>query len=181
MNLPKKDYSLSQNRNVHDQRDCLELGEKAENLFAFIAQKRGWLVTQADRTENINEHWDWLIRKDQKRYKIDVKARKRISRHDANVQDTWLWIELHGVRPTDAGWLYAGKADLLAFEQEKSFFLVSRLALVQLIDKIVDKQTIVLTAKEAKYKIYNRPGRSDSLTLIEIAKLEPIRWEEWSK
>ena len=50
------------------------------------------------------------------KYKVDVKARKRIGRWDDEVQDEWILIEFHGVRQNDLVWLVGGQADLLAFE-----------------------------------------------------------------
>ena len=50
-------------RNKYDQRDCLEMGEKAEDVFARIAAQKGWKVTTASNYANINDHWDFLIQK----------------------------------------------------------------------------------------------------------------------
>jgi hypothetical protein len=35
-----------------------------------------------------------------------------------------------------------------------------------------------LLSREAKYKIYRRPGRWDRITMIETDKLNPIKWDE---
>jgi hypothetical protein len=107
---------------------------------------------------------------------------KRISRQDADVQDTWHWIELHGVRAKDPGWLYGGKADLLAFERRASFLLVRRTRLMELVEELVDFDHVVETPLDAKYAIYSRARRSDErLTMIETARMEPIKWDEWAK
>lgn len=113
-------------RNQFDNRDSLELGENAQNKFKKMAETKGWTVTDASSQEDIDEHWDFLIKKDDKNTKVDVKAMKRINRNDANLQDEFTWIEIHGVRPNDEGWLYGGKADHLAFETKTGFIIVIR-------------------------------------------------------
>lgn len=168
-------------RNIYDKRDCLEIGQKAEAVFAGIAAAKGWRVTAASNYANINDHWDLLIEKGAERYRVDVKGMKRLSRRAPSVQDKWIWIELHGVREHDRGWLYDGKAELMAFEKKASFVIVRRDDLIKLVEQLVDLNTTVYAAKAARYKIYSRPGRPDRIAMIETAKLAGIRWDEWSK
>ncbi len=168
-------------RNRYDTRDCLEIGERAEDAFARIARKRGWKVTIASGYANINDHWDLLIEKGAERYRVDVKGMKRVSRHDPSVQDKWLWIELHGVRENDRGWLYDGKAELIAFEAEASFVIVRRNDLIKLVEQLVDMNATARSAKDARYKVYSRPGRPDKIAMIEMEKLVDIQWDEWPK
>jgi len=97
------------------------------------------------------------------------------------VQDEWIWIELHGVREHDRGWLYDGKADLIAFEKKGAFVIVRRDDLTKLVEQLVDMNTTVYLAKDARYKVYSRPGRPDKITMIETEKLAGIRWDEWPK
>jgi hypothetical protein len=105
---------------------------------------------------------------------------KRIKRSDEFVQDEWCWVELHGVRKNDKGWLY-GKAKVIAFETDKDFILVKRTDLIKLVNKYVNSDILVNSAEEAKYKVYQRRGRADKITLIETAKLKEIKHVIWSK
>ena len=171
----------SNRRNQYDKKDSLELGDKAEVVFKRLAEKRDWNLADATFDENVNEHWDFLMVKGNDSYKIDVKAMKRLSRDDSSVQDKWVWIELHGVRPNDKGWLYDGKADLISFEKTNSFVIVKRTDLIALVERLVEYKTLVHSSKEAKYRVYNRSGRPDRITLIETDKLNPIKWDEWAK
>ena len=172
---------MDSKRNKYDKRDSLEMGSKAENIFARLAAKMGWKVTQASTYNNIHQHWDFLLEKPNKRFKIDVKAMKRISRQDSCVQDTWFWVELHGVRRHDRGWLYNGRADLIAVEKMDAFVLVKRLDLIALVERVVDRRDIVSSTRAAKYKVYSRPRRPDLISMIETAALESIKWAEWPK
>ncbi len=166
-------------RNKFDKKDSLELGQRAEDLFAKTAQSLGWQVSPASKDENINEHWDFEIKKDDVLYKIEVKSRKRISRSDAEMQIDLTWVELHGVRPQDTGWLF-GKADLIAFEKEHSFLLVKKSDLLALVNQKVNLVAKVTTPKDAVYKIYKRQGRKDKLTLLPTKDIEEIKFQEWN-
>ncbi len=168
-------------RNQFDRRDSLELGDRAEDLFARLALARGWKVGRATEQANLYDHWDFYIYRDKEGCRVDVKAMKRARRGDAQVQDQWLWVELHGVRDYDRGWLYAGKADLIAVETSSSFLMVRRQDLIRLVEGLVDTTGVVSSAREAKYKVYTRPGRPDKITMIETQKLHAIKWDEWQK
>lgn len=166
-------------KNQYDKKDSLEIGNKAESLFVKLAKARDWQVEYATNQQDMNEHWDYQLSKQGTTYLIDVKARKRINRGDTHVQDDWVWIELHGVRPTDQGWLFGGKADLIAFERAADFIIVKSADLRDLMPKLVEK-TFVKTAQEAKYKLYRREGRRDIITLIKMSDLESIVLSKWN-
>ncbi|MFQ5604547.1 MAG: hypothetical protein ACE5HS_14855 [bacterium] len=172
---------MSSKRNKFDKKDSLELGEQAEQVFVNIARSKGWRVQAAESRSNIDEHWDFWLIKDEKKYRVDVKACKRIRRQDSQVQDKWVWIELHGVRAGDRGWLFDGKADLLAFETRTSFIIVKRSELIDLVNTLLLKTECVKSPENAQYKVYTRKGRPDQLTLIETAKLQSIQYVEWPK
>lgn len=167
-------------RNRFDKKDSLELGENAEHLFIIRAVKLGWKISASSKDENIDEHWDYLIEKETVTFKVEVKSRKRISRSDTGLQSDLTWVEIHGVRPKDTGWLF-GKADLIAFEKESSFILVKRLDLLAMVNKKVNLVAKVKTAKDALYKIYTRDGRKDKLTLLPTSDIEEIKFVEWKK
>ena len=167
-------------RNKFDKKDSLELGENAERLFIVLAVKQGWKISASSKDENIDGHWDYLIEKEINAFKVEVKSRKRISRSDDGLQSDLTWIEIHGVRPKDTGWLF-GKADLIAFEKEKSFLFVKRLDLLALVNKKVNLVAKVRDSKDALYKIYTRAGRKDKLTLLPSKDIEEIKFMEWNK
>ena len=159
----------------------LKHGLQAEHSFAQIAKAKGWEIYKPSSYQDINEHWDMEIRKGEENYKVDIKAMKKLSRKDPTPQDKWHWIELHGVRKNDKGWLYGGKADLIAFETETSFIIVKRENLIKFIESKVDFSARVNSSYDAKYKIYQRKNRYDKLTLVKTSDLRKIKWDEWKK
>ena len=169
----------SNSKNRFDKKDSLELGEKAEGLFILIAVKHGWKISASTREQNIDEHWDYLIEKDDQQFKVEVKAEKRIQRKDDDSQAHFTWVELRNVRGK-VGWLF-GKADLIAFEKEKTFFFIKRLDLLALVNQKVNLVAKVKSAKDALYKIYTREGRKDKLTLLPTSDIDPIKFMEWKK
>lgn len=167
-------------RNKFDKKDSLELGEHAENFFIVLAVRLGWKVSASSKDENIDEHWDYRIEKEDASFKVEVKSKKRITRGDKGTQQELTWIELHGVRPKDTGWLF-GKADLIAFEKEKSFLIVKKFDLLKMVNKKVDLVAKVRKPEDAIYKIYKREGRKDKLTLLPMKDIEEIKFMEWKK
>ena len=167
-------------RNRYDKKDSLELGQNAESRFAASAIKHGWMVEPAPEDGNINEHFDYIMSREDKSFRVEVKSRKRVGRGDTDVQDEHVWIELHGVRKNDKGWLY-GKADLIAFEMRDTFRIVRRTELAGLVERIVDFNARVSKPSEALYKSYSRPGRYDLLAMIKASDLRRITSLEWSK
>ncbi|MEW6402926.1 MAG: hypothetical protein AB1649_14085 [Chloroflexota bacterium] len=167
-------------RNQYDRKDSLELGKSAEGLFARAAAARGWDVCPAVGRENIDDHFDYRIRKEGEVYRVEVKSKKRIGRSDATPQAEFVWIELHGVRSCDDGWLY-GKADLIAFEMDRSFRIVQRADLLTLVHRLVNLSAKVTSSKDALYKVYSRAGRPDLLTMLRYEDLNEILWAEWEK
>lgn len=167
-------------RNKFDKKDSLELGERAETLFILMAVKSGWKISASNKDQNIDEHWDFLIEKDGQSFRVEVKSRKRISRSEDKLQAELTWIELHGVRPKDPGWLF-GKADLIAFEKERSFLFVQKKDLLVVVNKKVNLVAKVKDPKDAVYKVYSREGRKDKLTLLPMPDIEAIKFMEWLK
>ena len=114
---------MQDKKNKFDKTDCLERGEQSESIFKTLAIRNKWEVFKSTESENIDQHWDYRIVKEKEIYRVEVKSAKKISRSDNFIQDGWTWIELHGVRENDGGWLFSGKADLIAFEKQNSYVI----------------------------------------------------------
>lgn len=163
----------------------LDRGLKAEKKFTQLAFQKGYKVRPSNSYQDMYEHWDYELSKDGKSFRVEVKAMKKIKRSDPFPQDRYAWVELHGVREWDEGWLYGGEADYIAFETEKSFVLVERKKLLdyvchRLSDEIVNKPEEALAKDtQGRYKRYRREGRHDELILMEISVLKSLCWQEW--
>ncbi len=170
-------------RNQFDYRDSFELGNISQETFRDIAIQRGWEVVKATEEQDINEHWDCVIIKNStgEKLNVDIKALKRLSRWDERVQEEWVWIEFHGVRPEDRGWLFGGEADLFAFERKDDFVIIKKDTLQYLANSLVDKSKPVQKASEAKHRIYSRQGRPDLISMIEMKNIVRDCWEIWPK
>ncbi len=166
-------------KNRFDKKDSFELGDKAEELFILMAVKLGWKISASTKEQNIDEHWDYLIEKDDQQFKVEVKAEKRIQRADDALQANFIWVEIRNVRGK-VGWLF-GKADLIAFEKEKTFFFVKRLDLLAVVNQKVNLVAKVKSAQDALYKIYTREGRKDKVTLLPSSDIDSIKFMEWKK
>lgn len=170
---------MPNSRNRFDKKDSLELGERAEALFAAIARSEGWQVSPSSRDENISQRWDFEIIKGVERFKLEVKSAKRLRRADDELQTEFVWVELKNVRG-EVGWLF-GKAHLIAFETADSFLFVRRLDLLRVVNSKVNFAARVSRPLDALYKIYRREGRKDKLTLLPAADIEEIKCMEWKK
>lgn len=161
--------------------------DDTQEQFIRWAEARGWSVERATPEQDRREHWDAAIVRPGERYRVDVKARGRLRRGDAAPQDRWHWIELRGV--VDAGWLFGGQADLIAFQTPSSFLLVPRLDLREHVLHHVDPFEVVSRPPDAVYRVYHRRDREEAasratgsdrgvLTLIPTGRLHLIAWDD---
>ena len=177
--------TLITQRNKYDKTgECIESGLGAEQIFDQIAESKNLEVKNARRRENIHKHIDkYVTGENDKRvetWSVDIKARKKTSRSDSDAQDEWIWIEFQNVRG-NLGWLY-GEADNIAFETQDSFVIVDRKSLIDYVENAVDMGKPVRKSFLAKYKTYQRAGRNDLLTMVELSKIiENCKHFVWQK
>jgi len=165
-----------------------KMGSSAEYRFDKMAKKARIYLRKATQAED-KSHIDRVINYNGKQIPVEIKAMKKISRSDAAPQDKYTWIELHGVHEFDRGWLFGGKADLIAFETRHGFLFVERKNLISLVNKIVDFKASVSSPQDAVNKIYARRketsgifgGGFDKVTLIETNKIASIKFMMWQE
>jgi hypothetical protein len=173
--------NLITQRNRYDKTgECIQSGLGAEQIFDQIAESKNLEVKNARRRENIHKHIDKYVTQESKTWSVDIKARKKTSRSDSDAQDEWIWIEFQNVRG-NLGWLY-GEADNIAFETQDSFVIVDRKSLIDYVENAVDMAKPVRKSYLAKYKTYQRAGRNDLLTMVELSKIiENCKHFVWQK
>jgi hypothetical protein len=163
-----------------DNHDCSEMGFSAEVIFKQLAEKKGYSLRVSERQENFN-HVDFILQKNGKEWRVDVKGAKRLKRADAALNYDFVWLEFRTGHGKD-GWLAADKGCCtLAFELENEFILVSRKDLFELAKKLCDLEKKVDSAKKALYCGYKRFGRRDLLSLIKTEDLRQIQHSIWPK
>ena len=173
--------NLITQRNRYDKTgECIQSGLGAEQIFDQIAESKNLEVKNARRRENLHKHIDKYVTQESKTWSVDIKARKKTSRSDSDAQDEWIWIEFQNVRG-NLGWLY-GEADNIAFETQDSFVIVDRKSLIDYVENAVDMAKPVRKSYLAKYKTYQRAGRNDLLTMVELSKIiENCKHFVWQK
>jgi hypothetical protein len=160
--------------------ECSETGYDAENLFISIAEKQGWKAVKADRKQQLAHIDVFLSKEHYPTYAIDIKARKKIKRSDSQASDEFIWVEFLNVAGK-GGWL-VGAAQYIAFERENDFVMVNRHLLWKLCLKIIDQNERVESSKDALYKIYQRKGRKDEISIIKFSDIfENLTFKVWPK
>ncbi len=163
-----------------DKHDCGEMGFSAEVTFKKLAEEKGYSVRVARREEQFS-HVDFILQKDGKEWRVDVKGAKRLKRADEAPNYDFVWLEFRTGHGTD-GWLTADKGCCtLAFELENEFILVSRKDLLKLAKKMCDLGNVVSSSRKALYCAYKRFGRQDLLSLIKTEDLRQLTHSVWKK
>ncbi len=158
--------------------DCADSGFSCEEQFKLLAEKRGYEVRAASKSEQFS-HIDFWLEKDGNRWSFDCKARKKLRREDIEPTDEFCWLEFVSVNG-GVGWL-RGLARYICFERENDFFIVDRKLLLELAERIVDFNTIVDRPHKALRKIYRRFKRKDQISYIEFVEIEKLEHKLWKK
>lgn len=153
-------------------------GGNAEDIFRELAEKQGYIVTDASRTEQFG-HIDFWLEKDGNRWSFEIKARKKLRREDSEPTDEYCWLEFVSVNGK-SGWLREG-AEYLALERKDNVLIVSRKLLLALAEEIVDFESSVDRPHKALRKIYRRFKRKDQISYIEFSEIEKLKHKLWKK
>lgn len=141
---------------------CYEIGQRAEQRFAELLNNPLFSTPEEDMTQ----HWD--VEAGGKRY--DVKAMKKWRRDDPDPTDRIHYVELRNVHG-ELGWLY-GEADYIAFETRRYWLVVDRKFLMAYVEGATQKN--LRSQKPEVYKLYQREGRKDLMTLVPTVDLLAI-------
>ena len=147
------------------------VGLETERRFEQVIHNAGgYIIRKATERENCLEHWDYkVLFGTDEISKVDVKGMKALNRH-GQTQSKYVCLELHGTNEHAKGWLFGGRADLIAFEVEDGFVFVWRWKLCQRVQEIVDMTKFVERSDQAIHCIYNRKGY-EQVTWVELAEL----------
>ena len=149
-------------------------GQKVEDGFAELLEQRDPNYKRATKQEQFR-HIDFHTFFGT----IDVKAKKKLNRRDAKGQDEYVWLEFKNVQGKD-GWL-CGETDIIAFERDNDFVLVSRHQLLQMAKSKCDLNKRVTYSRDALYKGYRRNGRKDLISIVKMGDILQIPHRIWDK
>tara|TARA_R110002020_G_scaffold9010_2_gene36090 strand:- start:17 stop:508 length:492 start_codon:yes stop_codon:yes gene_type:complete len=128
--------------------------------------------TSASLNENKYEHIDGKIsfttQAVETHITTDIKDRKSLKRGQPK-NDRYLWVEIKNPYGYH-GWAF-GEAHYIAFKQETQWLFVWREDLIQLLKDKVEK---IYVKDFPLYKLYNRSGSKDVLTLVDSKDLNSI-------
>ncbi len=139
-----------------------------QDQFRDTLEAHGYPTVGALLKEDMFHHIDLWATINGTRYGVDVKRMKRLSRRGEQ-QNKYTCLELHGAHPNNQGWLYGGRADLIAFEQEQSYLLVWRERLIDVVEFRVSLERVG-NSSQAIYKTYSRRD-NERITWIETSLL----------
>lgn len=132
-----------------------KIGKRKEFEFSKFFKK----VIEATEDQDIHEHWDFCVKYDVKM----IKRKKRHEEHDENIH----WVEIKNVNG-NRGWLY-GDSDYFSFEIIDYWIVVKKEDLIEFIsEKCASKEW---SNKPSLYKLYQRNGRKDIITMVKTIDL----------
>lgn len=144
-------------------------GVNVENEFILLAESNGYKCRKSTRNEDITEHWDVEITKNDILLKVDIKGLRKIDRNDSKPNQDYTWLEIKNVHG-NVGWCYAEEVDGFFFELFDYWYYVDKKDVQTLIKEKI-KKVRVLKPDDALYKLYQRTGRLDILTLVKSIDL----------
>ena len=163
-----RDTLVKEFKGRKDHADYIKRGIKVENEFIKTVQEHGYSVGIANDQENMFRHIDFYLTKDNKTVSVDVKAR-RTGNKNKFFDDAWIVVEFKNTMG-NKGWLY-GDCNYFVFEREHDYVWCYAKELVELTDKVVDKNTRVKSYSDAEYKTWGRihQGKQDLISRIEMS------------
>lgn len=156
-----------------EQKDRAEVAEKG---FVSTAEHYSINCRKGSKGDDKHRHIDYyMFIRGVLFGTVDIKARKKISASDCNVQDEFAWVEFLNIGG-GYGWL-KGEQDFVAFEREGDFVLILREKLCEMALDKCDITNMVKYPRDALYKGYRRKNRKDLSSLIkfdDVLKLDHL-------
>ena len=166
-----RDTLVKEFKGRHDHKDYIKRGIRTENLFIDESIKLGYRVKVASDSQNMSDHIDLILTKGDKKFTVDVKARRTGTDKSKGFDDLWTVVEFKNTMG-DSGWLYS-KSDYIAFERKEDFVFADTKQLRDMCESIVDVTKRVASFRNANYKVWGRSyqGKKDLISRIEMFKV----------
>jgi hypothetical protein len=154
---------------IHKYTVSCHTGSEAEKKFLSLMAELDIGISPSSHLDNMRKHYDFIT---ENNVKIEVKARKRISRQDAVYNDDLIYIEFTNIQGRN-GWLY-GEADYIAFERKAGFLFIDRKELVTLAETLIKDD---FSEKPEVYKRYRRKKQpKESVGLLNYTDLLTLNY-----
>lgn len=143
-----------------------------EKNFAIKAIDKGFWLVHSNEDQDMKEHWDWKVinPNNLKETLVDNKGAKKKNRSDSIADYSITWLEIQNVRG-EKGWL-KGNADYITFQLKDEILIVSRENLLDWLRKKITNKTKVVSPKNALYRLYQRKGRKDIISMVLIKDIK---------
>lgn len=140
-----------------------QVGDLTAQRFVDACEAIGYTCEKSDRNTDIYDHIDYFVTRLNGTTSVDVKG--------GNHPNT-IWVEFKNVHGNN-GWLY-GKAEYIAFDMPElgGFVMVGRKELARRCEQIVDPTFV--TKQEATRKYYQRAGRQDVISRLELPDIQNL-------
>jgi hypothetical protein len=155
--------------------------QSTQPTFVDVAKYRKYRIRRPS-PEQKRRHVDFVMSgltssKRTQSVTLDIKYRQ------GKNSDKWHWLEFKSPQ-SEAGWLYQ-ESDFIVFERRKDFIIVNRKNLVDWVNmtpKIRHDLPYVKDSWAAKYRLYRRPRKNETITQIQTDDLLDIDGTHiWSK
>ena len=159
----------------------MDAGRIAEQQYEALCTAHGWPWRRATKREDAQEHWDYLVQRQQPQ-RVEVKAAKKLKRSDPEPSRRYTWLEHEGVPRIDGqpntGWL-RGRADWIAFQchspqGQLGFLLCRRVECLALAERWLQSAKPYSLGPAQLHQLYERRdhrGPRGSTILVELAEL----------
>lgn len=152
-----------------------------DSCFRATALERHYKLMHPSQTQR-SQHIDFVMSGLDKS-KIVTTVTLDIKYRGKKKSDAWQWLEFRNPAGK-TGWLYQA-SDFIVFERRKDFILVNRKSLVEWVNinnKIRHDLPFVTNSWQAKYRLFKRPKKNESITQIKTSDLLQIAGTHiWSK
>ena len=134
---------------AYDHKESNERGIAAENEFCDLAKKMGWILKNTAESDDYDykHHVDAMFKVEgDKEIWVDIKCTRSL-RRGWSPQSEFMWVELQS-----SGWLFGGKANVIAQQvAPRTFLLFDKLELASYVKEIVETSLPVVPYAEQSF------------------------------
>jgi len=160
-----------------------KLEAKKQSPFEIIASSKGYSPRKKNSSDELCKDVSHILTAKSKDGKpISIKVDVKKNKNKKQFED-WIWIEFKNSRGK-AGWIH-GDSHFVVFERSEDFLFINRKELLAWVNgskKIRYDLPFVNLAKKAKYRIYQREGKREEISQVNVKDLQELKsYQLWKK